>query len=275
MMPSGADLVIANTSETIIPAFNGHIPDKFRTAAMGQMGDAFKDLSFNEMESAAGFDRMKTYTEQIGEIADKTAADFSGMAGSLGGGSATLNAMEALGNKNGLTTTSGFRPGDPGYHGANRARDLSNGGGETPEMNKVAGIMASQFGQSLTELIYTPLGFSIKNGQKTGLISPSNHYHHIHVAVAEGLQKAAVFNSQKAAEAYERSMMPAGAEPMKVNLSSMTANSSEFAGKGDVNIGDINIEVSGVDDPKEIANQVAEEILGAIKQASYQELFTN
>ena len=276
MMPSGADLVIANTSETIIPAYKGNIPDKFRTAAMGQLGEPFKDLSFKQMESAAGLDGMKTYTEQIAEIADRTAADFAGAAGgALGGGSATLNAMEALGNKHGLTTTSGFRPGDPGFHGANRARDLSNGGGETPEMNKVANIMATQFGQSLTELIYTPMGFSIKNGAKTGLISPDNHYHHIHVAVAEGLSKAAVFNSQKAAENYERSMMPVGAEPMKVNLASMTANSSEFSGGGGVTVGDITVNVTGADNPKEIANQVADEILMAIQRSSYDELFTN
>ena len=145
MMPPGADLVIANSSETIIPAFNGNV------------GEGFKGLSFAELESAAGFNRMKSYSEQISEVADKTAAEFmGGMAGGLGGGSATLQAMEALGTANGLITTSGFRPGDPGFHGADRARDLSNGGGETPEMNKVANIMASQFGSSLTELIYTP-----------------------------------------------------------------------------------------------------------------------
>ena len=176
MMPSGADLMIANTSETVIPAFAGHV------------GQPFKGLKFEEMESAAGFNRMASYTDQIKEIADKTAQKFTG-GGMLGGGSATLNAMEALGHAGGLQTTSGFRPGDPGFHGANRARDLSNGGGETPEMNKVAAHMASQYGQSLTELIYTPLGYSIKNGQKTGLISPDNHYHHIHVAVAEGFDR--------------------------------------------------------------------------------------
>jgi hypothetical protein len=253
--------MIANTSETVIPAFDGH------------MGDGFKGFSFAEMESAAGFNRMATYTDQIAEIANQTANNFS-MGGMLGGGSATLNAMEALGHANGLTTTSGFRPGDPGFHGANRARDLSDGSGETPGMNKVAGIMASQFGQSLTELIYTPLGFSIKNGQKTGLISPDNHYHHIHVAVAEGLAKAAVFNSEKAAYNYEKANMPTGSEPMKVNLASMTANSSEFAGGGDIHVGDINVSVQG-GDSKEIANNVAEEILSAIKKTSYNEIFTS
>ena len=263
-MPSGSNLVIANSSETVIPAYKGH------------MGEGFKGLSFAELESAAGFDRMASYTDQISEIADKTAASFSGgFGGALGGGSATLNAMEALGHSFGLMTTSGFRPGDPGYHGANRARDLSNGGGETPEMNAAASKMASEFGSSLTELIYTPMGFSIKNGQKTGLISPSNHYHHIHVAVAEGLAKAAVFSSEKAAMQYERSMMPAGASPMKVDLSSMTANSSEFAGGGNIDIGGVNVSVSGVDDPKAIANQVAEEILLAIEKTTYREVYTS
>jgi hypothetical protein len=254
-------LVIANSSETIIPAYAGNV------------GQPFKGFKFEEMEAAAGFNRMASYTEQIKAIADKTAEKFSG-GGPLGGGSATLNAMEALGHAAGLQTTSGFRPGDPGFHGANRARDLSNGGGETPEMNKVAAQMASQYGASLTELIYTPLGYSIKNGAKTGLISPDNHYHHIHVAVAEGLKNAAVFSSQQAAMQYEKSMMPAGASPMKVDLASMTANSSEFSGGGgDVQIGSINI--SGVDDPKQIANQVAEEILYAVRRSGYGEMYTS
>jgi hypothetical protein len=183
--------------------------------------------------------------------------------------------MEALGNAAGLITTSGYRPGDPGFHGANRARDLSNGGGETPEMNQVAAQMASQYGASLTELIYTPLGYSIKNGQKTGLISPDNHYHHIHVAVAEGLAKAAVFSSEQAALNYEKSMMPGGASPMKVDLSSMTANSSEFAGDGGLTVGDVHVNVSGVDDPREIATVVADEILNAIKRSTYTELHTS
>ena len=50
---------------------------------------------------------------------------------------------------------------------------------------------------------------------------------------------------------------------------------SSGSGTATIQIGDVNVSVSGVDDPKEIANQVAEEILGAIRQASYQELFTN
>ena len=77
-------------------------------------------------------------------------------------------------------------------------------------MNKVANIMASQFGSSLTELIYTPMGFSIKNGQKTGLISPGQTTTTISMLLSRKVwQKAAVFSSEKAALNYEKSMMPA------------------------------------------------------------------
>ena len=70
-------------------------------------------------------------------------------------------------------------------------------------------------------------------------------------------------------------MMPAGASPMKVDLSSMTANSSEFAGGGGITVGDVNVSISGADDPKAIANQVAEEILLAIEKTTYREVFTS
>ena len=63
---------------------------------------------------------------------------------------------------------------------------------------------------------------------------------------------------------------------MKVDLSSMTANSSEFSGGGgDINVGDVNVVVNGADNPREIANEVAEEILQAIKQTSYTEIFSS
>ena len=55
----------------------------------------------------------------------------------------------------------------------------------------------------------------------------------------------------------------------------MTANSSEFSGGGGVTVGDITVNVSGADDPKEIANKVADEILEAIQRSSYDELYTN
>ena len=51
----------------------------------------------------------------------------------------------------------------------------------------------------------------------------------------------------------------------------------EFSGRGggDVHIGDINVDVSGVDDPKQIANQVAEELMLAIQEATHKEIFSS
>ena len=43
---------------------------------------------------------------------------------------------------------------------------------------------------------------------------------------------------------------------------------------GEMNIGGITVHVSGVDDPREIANQVADEILRAIQKSTYTELYT-
>ena len=45
-------------------------------------------------------------------------------------------------------------------------------------------------------------------------------------------------------------------------------------GGGDVNLGGITVNVSGVEDPRAIADQVAEEILRAITKNSYTEIYT-
>ena len=48
--PPGSDLVIANSSETIIPAYKGNFPD----------GEPYKGHRLSDtMEMASGFDRMK------------------------------------------------------------------------------------------------------------------------------------------------------------------------------------------------------------------------
>lgn len=106
--------------------------------------------------------------------------------GYLGGGSGSLNAFERLGHSFGLQTTSGFRPGDSGYHGSNRARDLSNSTGPTPQMMAFAKAAAARWGQSMRELIYTPLGWSIKDGRKVAPYAQAAHYNHVHGAFRVG-----------------------------------------------------------------------------------------
>lgn len=97
-----------------------------------------------------------------------------------------LDDVVRLGAKYGLQVTSGNRPGDDGWHGQNRARDLSNGFGPTPQMLAFAKFLYQNHSQKLLELIYTPLGAAVDNYRKTGTYAEADHYDHVHVAMRKG-----------------------------------------------------------------------------------------
>lgn len=164
----------------------------------------------------------------------------------------------------GLTMTSHMRPGDPGYHGIGRAWDYSNSTGPTPEMHRFATWLATNYGGNLKELIYTPLGYSIKDGQRVPAFAKDTHYNHVHVAYGMGANSPAFFSSQQDAVKWEKKVAPGNSA-----IASVTSNSSEF-GSANINVQAINI--SGVNDPKAIANTVATEILFAMKRAENTEL---
>ena len=113
----------------------------------------------------------------------KKAAKSGALGGVLGGkaGSGSVNMFNPVAAGFGNQVTSGFRKGDPGYHGQNRARDYAGG-----NMLAFARYMAATFGRGLKELIHTPLGFSIKNGKKVAPYAKADHYDHVHVAKARG-----------------------------------------------------------------------------------------
>jgi hypothetical protein len=172
-----------------------------------------------------------TQAQVAGQQQLMAAIKAGGMGGMPGGalGSASVgggvDAFTGMAASAGLQLTSGYRPGDPGWHGANRARDYSNGTGPTPQMLQFAQALATKYGSSLKELIYTPLGFSIKNGQRVAPYAQAAHYNHVHVAYALGAGNPAFFGSQSAAQSWEKSMIPGS---MKVG--SVTSNSSEGFG---------------------------------------------
>lgn len=93
----------------------------------------------------------------------------------------------------GLRVTSGLRVGDDGNHGDGNAIDVA--APMTPEgkrqMLAFARYAVQTWGSTLTELIHTPLGFGIKNGQQVplsfwGSAVNADHYDHVHIADVPG-----------------------------------------------------------------------------------------
>jgi hypothetical protein len=100
-----------------------------------------------------------------------------------------LNAFNGLAQRFGVGIGSGVRPGsitssgNLSWHARGRARDFP---GSAPNMMAFAKFLASVYGSKLLELIYTPLGFSIKNGQRVAPYAQKDHYDHVHVAMQQG-----------------------------------------------------------------------------------------
>jgi hypothetical protein len=291
MKPPGSDLVIANSSETVIPAAGGNgmsgLMETFR-AGWGAIVTVIQQTSqqsqthLTSQVTALGVTFKMAEEKQRAEIAKITQTlvanqqqtnakltalsakmNTPSMPGGLGGGAAGgVDAFTPIAARMGLQLTSGYRPGDPGWHGANRARDFSNGTGPTPQMMQFAQYMASTYGSNLKELIYTPLGFSIKNGQQVAPYAQGAHYNHVHVAYAGGIGNGVAFNTLPDAEKWERSMV-AGS----VKVGSVTTNSSE--GFGSSSVGDIYVTVNAgsTSDPDQLAYMVAERIQTAVSDA--------
>ncbi len=106
----------------------------------------------------------------------------------LGSEQGSLQEARRLAESFGVPLYSHVRPGDPGYHGSGRAMDFSNDavGRGTPEQLKLAKELVKKYGKTAKEIIYTPLGFSIKDGKQVPPMDPANHYHHVHVAFEKG-----------------------------------------------------------------------------------------
>lgn len=100
-----------------------------------------------------------------------------------------LNAFNGLAQRFGVSVGSGVRPGsitssgNLSWHARGRARDFP---GPAGNMMRFAQFLASVYGPRLLELIYTPLGFSIKNGQRVAPYAQKDHYDHVHVAMQKG-----------------------------------------------------------------------------------------
>jgi TP901 family phage tail tape measure protein len=166
--------------------------------AMGAVGDVASALNpMDFISKLPGVGDLPGWIQGLGKhaisgvtgwIRDKVASIIpSGGGGDMGDAPGGLGHLVRVArNMFGLQVTSGYRPGDPGMHGKNRARDVSNSTGPTPQMMGFAKHLAANYGSRLKELIYTPWGKSIKNGKVTPPYAQAAHYNHVHFAMKEG-----------------------------------------------------------------------------------------
>ena len=273
--PSGSKLGVFNTSETVIPAAGGYgMQDFIETLRSGfnMVVNTYKEAQAKQDSTLKSINATLTNNQQQtnAKFAALTAKmNTPSMPGGLGGGAAGgVDAFTPMAQRMGLTMTSGYRPGDPGWHGANRARDFSNGTGPTPQMMQFAQYLASAYGSNLKELIYTPLGFSIKNGQKVAPYAQGSHYNHVHVAYAMGLGQGVAFNSLSGAQAWEKSMVSGS-----VKVGSVTGNSAEGFGGGTSVTNNITIHQQPGQDADELASLVAIKIGEAVADARAASIF--
>lgn len=288
--PPGSDLVIANSSETIIPAAGGNagggmvdFVEAFRSGlaavarAVDDAGQRTRSLYAQGTNAVTSVLKQNVTVQQTSltkinqtlvsnqnqtntRLA-KLEAKMTGSGIGLGGGSGGPPIFNAAAARFGLTMTSGYRPGDPGYHGINRARDYSNSTGPTPQMMGFARFLASNYGRNLKELIYTPLGFSIKNGRKVPPYAQSSHYNHVHVAYAFGAGSPAFFSSKEQARTWEKKMAPSNSA-----IATVTTNSSERFGAQRTLNAPITIYQQPNQDPEELAAIVAMRLSMAIEE---------
>ena len=205
-----------------------------------------------------------------GNMKVKTDGFFGG--GPMGTATGNLGRAQNMAGQMGLGLTSHFRAGDKGYHGLGRAMDFSNGI-NTPQQMAFAKAMIANYGSTIKELIYTPLGFGIKDGAKVplsywGAKTNAMHYNHVHVAFAGGPEDGRMFNSKAAAGGWEKSMVPGS-----VKVDSFTRNASE--GFGQNTYGDIvvNVSAGATSDPNQLAEIVARKIGQAISEVQSSSLF--
>ncbi|MGH6642881.1 MAG: tape measure protein, partial [Bradyrhizobium sp.] len=152
---------------------------------LGKLKDGLINAPLDGLKALGG--RIgRTIGSGIGKI-KATIGIGGGLAvGELGSDKGNFGIANRMATGFGNIITSGYRAGDPGWHGKNRARDYAGG-----NMMGFAKAIAGRFGGRLLELIHSPLGWGIKNGRRVsadafGAAVKADHYDHVHVAMREG-----------------------------------------------------------------------------------------
>jgi hypothetical protein len=225
--PSGSHLIIANSSETVIPAAGGWA---------GNM--------------ATGFDLFTSAAKKLSEMAGMGGmGGMGGLGGIINVGKRLLSLGLQVGEHPHFQYGLGFLPGGGGrigrhaensYHYRGRALDVS---GSPAQLDRVYSMLR---GTNPAELLWRSPG----------------HYDHLHVAYALGAGMPAFFSSQREAMDWENK-----ATLGNVKVSSITSNSSEGMSGGVTVNAPITINQQPGQNSEQLASLVAMELASAIRQA--------
>jgi hypothetical protein len=268
MKPPGSDLVVANSSETIIPAAGGlGMKDFMSTLNSGfdRIGAVLSQITkknddnqklntrrFDVLDSGQkeNKDRFTKLDEKIAKLATGGAMFGSGGPGNIVGVGKSLLAMGLeVGMNPFFQYGRGFLPGGGGYIGKH-APGSYHYSGRALDVSGPPGLLDAAYAKLKTtnpaELLWRVPG----------------HYDHLHVAYAMGAGMPAFFPTQRAAMDWERK-----ATLGNVKVSSITSNSSEGMG-GEVTVNaPITIYQQPGQNSEQLAALVAMELSNAIKQA--------
>jgi hypothetical protein len=298
--PSGSNLVVANSSETVIPAAGGlgmgRLVESIFASARAT-GDVISQAAQQAGSTImSGFGNLTNVTQQgdksivatqqsstaklQNSIAASTQAQLAGQqqlmtaiqqagangAGGLGGGGGGIFGAGAGGGGVAKVIAAGKMLQGMGLNVAeNPAFGNGRVGGHAPNSYHYSGRAIDVTGpESQLDAAYAKL----KGTNPAELLwRTAGHYDHLHLAYAFGLNNPALLNSKEAARNFEAKYMPTGAQ-----VQTITANSSERLGGTTTVNAPITINQLPGQSTKELASAVVLELsntIADIRNSSY------
>jgi hypothetical protein len=288
MKPPGSDLIVANSSETVIPAAGGYGMKAFiATIGAGFLAVKKQFQVVGENVQAADQNSQKRSQQTNTKITDyhtQTQAQILKLNQNLSSLSQQVATMSTMGGMGGMggglfgagmggagvgkVVAVGKMLQGMGLHVAeNPAFGTGRVGKHAPGSYHYSGRAIDVTG-STAQLDAAYAKLKAMGGYAELLWRTAGHYDHLHVAYAFGAGTPAFFGSQRAAINWERSMVPGS-----VKVASVTSNSGERLSGN--TYGDIVVTVNAgsTSDPDTLATIVAMKIGEAVADARASSLF--
>jgi hypothetical protein len=164
----------------------------------GRAGDSMEALHAPaSVKLTSNFDTLNTHLNSIAKMVGQAAANGGGIGSGVAGAGAVGGAWTSIWNYvkariPQARINSTYRPGDPGYHGRNKAIDFGfgtgPGGAGSAGLASINRLLHDGVGRNLAELIYDGIGDDrpdLKNGRPLTYNAGTRaaHRNHVHAAV--------------------------------------------------------------------------------------------